>query len=125
MSSQESQEPTSYDKFYHVRLFNHGSLYARSLYDVDGFLLQDEEGNKLNVYTQAMNEAFISKKIRLIHKVSEPGYSYFVTSEEQYRRFEFERENGSRERTLYHVYADEDVNWQCYDCSRVFINPQK
>lgn len=110
---------------FHVQLYDHGSRHARNLYDVDGNLLIDEDGLKLNIWTSKINEYFMNGKLRLIHRLAEPGYSYFIISEEQRRRFEFERENGSGKRMLYHVYADEDIDWRCPDCRRVFINPKK
>jgi hypothetical protein len=121
----EFEEPYAELRCYHVRLFDHGSRHARNLYDVDGDLLTDENGCKLNVWTQTMNEYFLSGRLRLIHHLAEPGYSYFITSDEQRRRFEFERENGSGKRMIYHVYADEDIDWRCPDCRRIFINPKK
>lgn len=121
----ECEEPYFELRCFHVRLFDHGSRNARNLYDVDGDLLTDSEGRKLNVWSQTMNEYFLSGRLKLVHRLAEPGYSYFITSEEQRRRFEFERENGSGKRMIYHVYGDEDIDWRCPDCRRVFINPKK
>jgi hypothetical protein len=121
----EFEEPYHELRCFHVRLFDHGSRNARNLYDVDGNILTDNQGARLNVWTKVMNEYLLSGKLRLIHRIAEPSYSYFVISEQQRQRFEFERENGSGKRMIYHVYADEDIDWRCPDCRRVFINPKK
>lgn len=108
-----------------IKLQNRGSRYATTLYDLDGNVLQDEQGNKLNVYTVNMMTAFEDGKLRLIRKLSDPGYSYFVTSAEQLDRFNEERENGSyRYTNIYHVYADEDVDWESPIVKQMFIRRQ-
>jgi hypothetical protein len=90
------------------KMVDHGSLYSKVLYDVDGNPLIDPDTNKyLNVYTKAMQDAFDNKQIRLIHQVmKEPTYHYFVTSREQERDFKMYRH--SHKKPLYHVYVDED-----------------
>lgn len=110
---------------FHIRLFDHGSRRARNLYDVDGNILADENGVRLNIWSQTMNEYLMNGTIRLIHRLGEPAYSYFVISEEQRQRFEYEREHGSGKRMIYHVYADDDIDWRCPDCRHAFINPKK
>lgn len=105
-----------------IKLQNRGSRYSRTLYDLDGNVLQDKNGNQLNVYTANMKTAFENGKLRLIHKLSDPGYSYFVTSAEQLERFNEERENGSyRYTNVYHVYADEDVDWNSPSVKQLFV----
>lgn len=109
-----------------IKLVNRGSRYATTLYDLDGNVLKDVSGNKLNVYTANMLVAFEEGKLRLIRKLSDPGYSYFVTSEEQLDRFEEEREMGTfRYNNIYHVYADEDVDWASPPAKQLFVKLQQ
>lgn len=90
------------------KIVDHGSLYSRVLYDVEGNPLVDPENHKyLNVYTKAMQDAFDNKNIRMIHQVmKEPTYHYFVTSQKQERDFKMYRHTSKKQ--VYHVYVDED-----------------
>lgn len=109
-----------------IKLQNRGSRYSHTLYDLDGNVLLDEHGNKLNVYTSNMKAAFEDGKLRLIRRMSDPGYTYFVTSNDQLERFEEEREYGSyRYNNVYHVYADEDVDWDSPTVKQLFIKHKK
>lgn len=94
---------------YAVRINDCGSTYARKLYDVDGFVLMDETtGDFLHVYTRLMKDAFDSGRLRVIHNVRE-GYVYFITNDEQSRRFQEERKEGSDIRGVtYYVYMDKE-----------------
>lgn len=109
-----------------IKLRNRGSRYARILYDLDGNVLKDKFGVNINVYTVNIRTAFEEGSLRLIRKLSDPGYSYFVTSEEQLQRFEEERDLGtSRYNNVYHVYADEDVDWDSPITKRLFVTEKK
>lgn len=102
------------NELFRVNLMFHGSnLYRRDLCDLDGYPLEDYNGNALHVYNRSMADAFNNKSIRLIHKV-EPGYRFFITSKEQYTRFCEDRSKGWKSTLpgiVYHVYDDGDCDY--------------
>lgn len=107
--SSESATDTS-QPLYRVSIKDCGSTYARRLYDVDGFVLQDDEGNFINVYSKEMRNMIDQGRIRAIRSLRN-NYLYFITYDAQRRRFKEEREIGSKhQRVTYYVYRDkEDV----------------
>ena len=105
--------PTDCDSdttLYPVKFRDLGSMYANVLYDVEGAPLKDENGNYLNVKTKALKDAFDSQKVRLIHRLKEPSYRYFVTSANQQRLFERYRSEGAPRKIVFNVYLDEDAD---------------
>lgn len=110
-SQGEEQSSDASQRGYPVSIVFHGSnLYRNSLYDLDGFYLQDCYGRHHNVFRKSFAEALNNKVIRVVHKVS-PGYRYFVTSTEQYNAFCKIREDGWSSPIpgiRFHLYDDED-----------------
>ena len=110
-SSKTSVEAAVKVKHYPVMYNHHRSTYDRVLYDIDGNVLRDENGDLLNVYTVAFREALQRKTVRCIHVcMQRPGYRYFITSQSQQDRFMHERDKGfalSSAPVEYHVYDDE------------------
>jgi hypothetical protein len=90
-----------------ILLLNKGSTYNTTLYDVDGFVLMNENGEKLNVFTLAMKDEMESGRIRAIRSLKDGGYVYFITHPYQLERFRSERDYGSiRYQVKYYVYRD-------------------
>lgn len=90
-----------------IKLVTHRNTYASTLFDVDGNVLVDESGVKLNVFREEMKDMMIAKKVRCIHYMTkEPTYIYFVTDQEQVDRFQQHRDHGSPYPVSYHVYLD-------------------
>lgn len=84
-----------------------GSICARKLYDVDGFVLIGDDNSLLNIYNKAMQRAFDQRRLRVIRSMKH-DYVYFITCESQRQRFVNERQNGCpdlNDRT-YYVYRD-------------------
>lgn len=105
-ATQDSMSEPEYP-LYNVTLVNKGSLYSKTLYDVDGFVLLSESGEKLNVYTKTMQDAFDSGRLRVIRSLKDGGYVYFITQAYQLQRFKDERDNGSiRPHVKYYIYRD-------------------
>ena len=99
------------NRLYPVTYVRHYDRYRKSLYDVDGYLLQGEHGDALHVWKEEFKDMLVAKKIRFIHYMaSEPTYCYFIQSQEQAERFQQEREEGSRfPYKRYHIYPDEKL----------------
>lgn len=113
----------SYEK-YPIRLVNHKNIYSRILCDVDGNVLTDRHGIKLNVYMKEMDEAFLRKDIRLFRNSTMKNicYRYYTVSEEQKNRFLTERLYGSSSKgTLYHVYVDSDTDQSSNEYASLFL----
>lgn len=103
-----SVSSTSTKPVYRVAIKDRGSTYASRLYDVDGFVLMDDDGNFLNVFNATMKQYLDEQKIRAIRSIKE-GYLYFIQHDEQRRRFKHERVYGSEfEHMKYHVYRDKE-----------------
>lgn len=98
----------STEQLFPIHLVYHGNLYSGTLYDVDGNILRNEAGEKLNVFKEQFKDLLEDKQIRFMHYLTkEPTYSYFVTSTEQLERFHVERAEGSYFSGIsYHVYPD-------------------
>lgn len=96
------------EELFPVTLVYHGNRYSSRLFDVDGNPLVGDTGMYLNVFTEEFKDMLVSKRIRFIHHLRhEPTYAYFVVSDEQERRFQQERSEGSyTPKTAYHVYPD-------------------
>lgn len=94
------------------------------LYDVDGNLISTPNGKLVNVFRPCMDEEFEAGRLRLFRNSSHHNicYRYFITSEEQLRRFVQDREYGSVEgpNKGYHVYLDEDVDRNCREYKSLF-----
>lgn len=101
---------------YKIGLKNMGSVYAKGLYDIDGILMVDSNGQLMNLYTTQMKDAFNCKQIRCGHCLI-PGYRYFFRTQSQLTRFLDERQTGSiYPNTVYCVYYDLDID---FDIPRV------
>lgn len=126
MSSQSSSVPElgRPGGCYPVRVVMMGSTNGRQLVDVDGQVLLTPWGEHLNVFNAALMDYFDTGKIRLLHCLH-PGFRYFITSEEQARRFMYQREYGSEERGVtFFVYEDEDIDVDYYRYSRFIPKSQ-
>lgn len=103
---------------------DHGSVYAKILYDVDGNILVDSEHRMMNVFRATLGLALLNKEVRLFRNKSMGSvcYRYFTTTDEQRDRFLCEREFGTKlgPNLKYHVYVDEDVDRTCADYMRWF-----
>lgn len=97
-----------------MSLCDHGSVYAKILYDVDGNILVDSQNRMMNVYRDTLGQALANKEVRLFRNSSMGSicYRYFTTSSAQRDRFLFDREIGSTTgpNVKYHVYVDEDTD---------------
>jgi len=95
----------------YVPLVDCGSVYARRLYDVDGFPLLDfETAEPLHLSDARIEEYFNNKLIRCIRHPDE-DYRYFVQSEQQKQRFIRERTEGTTRRLFGHyIYRDSDTD---------------
>ncbi len=99
-----------------VYLVDRGSVYCRHLYSVSGELLLDDCGTPMNVYSKALKDAFETGRVRLIHRLKEPSYRYFITSNKELKTFQHERDNGAPYLfKKYFVYVDQDVNKKSYE----------
>lgn len=91
-----------------IRIQDCGSTNQRRLFDVDGFLLLDDDNRPLHIYNPQIRRIFRERRLRLIRS-SANGYRYFIRNEEQRQRFLYERVVGSQFRgTTYWVYRDND-----------------
>jgi hypothetical protein len=95
-------------ELYPVEMVYHHNRYASTLVDVDGNVLVDKEGRKLNVFREELKDMLVSRELRFMHYLSkEPTYAYFIVDAEQLGRFHIERTEGSpKQGKRYHVYAD-------------------
>lgn len=108
----ESEEENSHPVF----LVDRGTVYSRHLYSVSGELLLSDSGKPMNVYTTELKEAFETGKVRLIHRLKEPSYRYFITSQKELKTFQHERDNGAPYLfKKYYVYVDQDVNKKSHE----------
>ena len=106
MSSQYSDDTNSRTPLYDVLLYDCGSAYAKSIYDLDGTKLLSKEGRALNVFTTELRDMLLSKEV-IYCRSYKYDYTYFATSRSQIARFMKEREEGSPERgKKYYVYFD-------------------
>ena len=122
-SKQEDQEEEAVR--YRVKLVDHGSTYAKVLYDVDGEPIVDSSGQNLSVWKAALKDEFNKGRVRVFHCMKEPTYRYFVRYDAQTRRFREERDNGAvRRKVHYHVYVDEDVDRNSETYRNVFVSPK-
>ena len=122
--STEASSGAITEERYPVRFVNHKNQYSKVLVDVDGNVLTDRNGTRLNVYMKEMDAAFFNKDIRLFRNstTSSLCYRYYTVSEEQKTRFWIERLNGSPNKgTLYHVYVDEDVDTSSNEYKSLFV----
>jgi hypothetical protein len=89
-------------------------MYGKILYDVEGNILATTMGKLINVYRPCMDEEFENGRLRLFRNSTHLNicYRYFITSEDQRRRFLEDRQFGTKEgpNKSYHVYLDEDVD---------------
>lgn len=122
-SRQLNKEVKEGTALYPIKMRDCGSRYNRTLYDVDGNILCSSTGVHLNVYTKVMQEEFDGGRLRLIHHMKEPTYTYFVTSDQQANRFQTHREQGAPSRRVYYAYVDEDVDKKSYEYRKMFIAP--
>jgi hypothetical protein len=91
-----------------IRYHDCGNVHNRRLFDVDGFLLVDDDNRPLHVYNPQLRDHFRDGRIRCIRS-SPHGYRYFIRNEEQRQRFVYERVVGSQFRgTTYWIYRDND-----------------
>lgn len=100
-------------------------MYARTLVDVDGQVLTNREGLKINAFMREMDQAFKDKDIRLFRSATtgQVCYRYYCTSEEQKTRFLSDRTYGSPYMgTYYHVYCDEDTNYNSEEYKSAFLD---
>ena len=103
-------------------LIDHGSTYGTTLVDVDGNPLRGPDNKCLNVYTSALQEAFDSGRVRLIHCMKEPSYRYFVTSSGQDNYFKQNRSKAIGDKKLtFHVYVDEDIKRDSQTYTDTFV----
>lgn len=93
---------------YPIKMEYHRNRYASTLFDVDGCVLTGMTGEPLNVFKEELKDMMMEKLIWFVHYMAkEPTYAYFVITQEQRDRFQYEREYGSLERNkVYHVYID-------------------
>lgn len=99
--------------------------FARTLYDVAGNVLTDRFGTPLNLKMFEMDVAFKNGDIRICRNSTTKNicYRYFVTSDEQKKRFHYDRENGSIFRNMvYCVYLDEDVDKTTSEYKMLFVD---
>jgi hypothetical protein len=93
---------------FRVSYVKHTTTYANKLYDVDGFMLLDDENKPVNIFTVKMKDMLARGKIVCYHKPGRPGYRYFCTSKGQQESFCRARQRGmTTSTTPYHVYPDE------------------
>lgn len=108
--NEDSSTQTMLQEVWNVNVYGASCINSRTLYDVDGNILTNSHGIKLNIYTMAMQEAFNSGCLRLIHNIS-PGYRYFITKESQMHRFLELRSFGADKPNIgFTVYFDEDYD---------------
>lgn len=95
------------------------------MYDVTGNVLRDRHGTPLNLKMWQMDEAFKNGDIRLCRNSTTKNicYRYFVTSDEQKKMFQYDRDNGSIFRNMiYSVYLDEDVDKTTFEYKSLFVD---
>lgn len=86
----------------------HPTTYARTLYDVEGKALVDEDGNPVNIFTVKMKEMLKKGSIVCYHKPGRPGYRYFCTYKAQADIFQKARRKGVTNFVgPFHIYPDE------------------
>jgi len=106
-------------------LVDHKNMYCRILYDVEGKILVNHMGRILNAFRPEMDEAFANKEIRLIRNSTMDSicYRYYITSQEQWEKFIWERELGSDQgpNKSYHVYVDDDVDRSSKEYQSLFV----
>ena len=110
-----SRSSNSTSIWHRVQLVDHKNIYSKILYDVDGEILVNNNSIILNAYKPEMEEALDVKEVRIFRNstMSNLCYRYFITSEAQLKRFNREREYGSKNpNKSYHVYVDDD----CRNC---------
>ena len=93
-----------------IKMVDHGSTYAKVLYDVEGNQLTDQSGRNMNIWTSSMKEAIQEGRLKVIHNIKEPSYYYFATSNTQAERFKEHRDQGAPNKLVYHVYLDNDAD---------------
>ena len=112
LSEVSSEDQHSDVPLFPVRLRHCGSVYQHRLYDIDGNILRDDDGNDLHLFNPKIKEFFSARHLRCIrHPLHD--YRYFVRTQEQLNRFQREREKGSEERNVfYFIYKDNDHDTQ-------------
>ena len=90
--------------------YNHaGSLHRLYLRDVDNNVVRDDYGKQLNLYSKDIVDYIACGRIRFIYDIKKE-YRYIITSDHQYRRFQYERVFGSTNvNDYYSVYYDSDA----------------
>lgn len=108
--NEDESTKTLLQEVWDIHVYDAGSINGRTLYDVEGNVLTNSHGVKLNIYTCEMKDAFTSGCLRLIHNIS-PGYRYFITKESQMHRFIDLRSFGADKPNVgFSVYFDDDFN---------------
>lgn len=103
-----TRAPVERVRHYPVMYTHHKSTYAKSLYDVEGYLLMHDDKTNLNVWSLKLKDALEAKTVRCIHVPGRPGYRYFVQSDRQQKDFIKYRDQGwAPFHADYHVYDDE------------------
>lgn len=91
-----------------IQYAKHPTTYARTLFDVEGRVLVDEDGNPVNIFTPKMKELMTKKSIVCHHRPGRPGYRYFTVHSKQADLFKKARARGTTPFIgPYHVYPDE------------------
>lgn len=84
-------------------------MHRKYLFDVDGHIVRGFYGEPVNLYSKGITFYIAQGYIRLIYDLTRE-YRYIVVDEEQYHRFQQEREIGSTSKDrVYHVYPDDDT----------------
>lgn len=95
-------------------MVDHGSVYSKILYDVNGKILVDSQNHLLNVYRYEMADAIESGELRIVRNstMANVCYRYFVTSQDQQDIFINERSFGTTDgpNKAFHVYVDDDTD---------------
>lgn len=93
---------------FRVSYIKHPSTYSRVLYDVDGHVLCDVEGNPINIFKPVMKDMLSQGHVICYHVPGRPGYRYFVHRKKQADDFRKAKKRGmTASTTPYHVYPDE------------------
>ncbi len=86
----------------------HPTTYAKTLYDVEGQALVDEDGNHVNIFTVKMKDMLQKGTISCHHKPGRPGYRYLCTYKTQADLFKKARQRGACNVVgPFHIYPDE------------------
>ncbi len=93
---------------YRLSYVKHPSTYCKTLHDVDGHVLVDDDGRPVNIFMLSMKEMMLKGSLICYHVPGRPGYRYFVSTKQQGEDFRQAKQRGHSKSTLpYHIYPDE------------------